>query len=674
MAGTAAFIAVSAADGRVNGFEILAIGTFAVLFGWIVYSFHLATLGWWRCRFGDPVTPPDLKESPQVASKALEPTSGPTSEPVSEPTTETTSSSTDRPVAVLMPIYNESPLRVMAGVEAMVASLRDADQLSRFEFYVLSDTTRYDVWLAEEQSWSALCGRNGDAVIHYRHRSKNTARKAGNIADFCRRWGGHHDYMIVLDADSLVDGGTMIEMADRMDADDRIGILQVPPRPIGRTSLFARLQQFSAAVYGRIFIEGFAVWSGRQGNYWGHNAIIRIAPFCDHCELPILPGSGPLGGEILSHDFVEAALMVRHGWKVVLAGDLGGSYEECPTTIMDYAIRDHRWCQGNLQHAKLLASEGFNPLSRSHFASGVMSYVASPIWMFFTLACIGALIWDRWRLAGGGSFLSSESSDAVPVDILPGSMIAIALFIVSMTLLMLPKAMAVSVHAADPAILNRGKLWRSALLEMISSILLSPIMAIYHTRFVISTLLGVTVRWNAQQRSEKGVSWSQAATNHWVATTIGVVATAGLWVLSPGLTLWFSPLLVGLWLSIPLAVAMGSPAVGRWLRNRGYLRIDEEILPPKIAVDCDQFEAEALQRSRPDADLFAEVIADPKFFALHRGIQQATQSDIPLDQNQTKAIEAALSAGGPTRIPNEIRRALLTDSDTLMALHLESQS
>lgn len=637
--GSVAFIAVSASNGNINPLEWISILTFTVLFGWIVFSFHLAALGWWRCQFiGDSKSANDTI-SPVAASPS------------------------EKPVAVLMPIYNESPTRVMAGVEAMIESLRQTGQGERFEFYVLSDTTKYDVWLSEELAWSDLRQRNSDADVHYRHRAKNTARKAGNIADFCRRWGGHHDYMIVLDADSLVTGTAMVAMADRMDADKKIGILQVPPRPIGRTSFFARLQQFSAAVYGRIFIEGFAAWSGKQGNYWGHNAIIRIAPFCEHCELPTLRGDGPLGGEILSHDFVEAALMVRNGWKVVLAGDLGGSYEECPTTIMDYAIRDHRWCQGNLQHAKLLVSEGFNPLSRSHFASGVMSYVASPIWMTFTLCCVGGLIWDRFR-----------RGEASPDSVMQGPPIAIGLFAASMTLLLLPKAMAVWVHASDPTILNRRKLWRSALLEIVASIALSPIMAIYHTRFVLSTLAGMTVRWNAQERNERGVSWSEAFRNHWATTLLGICVTAGLWMLSPGLTAWFSPLLIGLWLSIPLAVALGSPTLGTWLMEKDYLRIDEEVDPPAIQLDCDRFEQESLKRMSPQRDLFAEVISDPKFFALHRGIQQATQSDIPLDQNQTKAIEAALSAGGPMRIPQEVRRALLTDSDTLMALHLESQS
>lgn len=636
--GVAAFFAVAASNGNINPLEWLSIFGFAILFGWIVFSFVLAVVGWWRCRAGDRGNPavgdPDAKPSPS-----------------------------DKPTAVLMPIYNESPIRVIAGVEAMLESIRATEQTERFEFYILSDTTKYDVWLSEELAWSSLCQRHPDANVHYRHRAENTCRKAGNIADFCRRWGGHHDYMIVLDADSLVTGETMVEMVVRMDADHNIGILQVPPRPIGRTSLFARVQQFSAAVYGRIFIEGFAAWSGKQGNYWGHNAIIRIAPFCEHCELPTLRGEGPLGGEILSHDFVEAALMVRNDWKVVLAGDLGGSYEECPTTIMDYAIRDHRWCQGNLQHAKLLLSEGFNPLSRSHFASGVMSYVASPIWMAFTICCIGGLIWDRYQPV--------VAPESVRLD---GPLIAIGLFIASMLLLLLPKFLAVSVHASDQAILNREKLWRSTLLEIFASIALSPIMAIYHTRFVVSTLAGIAVRWNAQERNERGVTWAEAFSNHWTTTLLGIVATAGLWLLSPGLTLWFSPLLFGLLISIPLAVAMGSPALGMWLLRKGYLRIDEEVSPPTIQVDCERFERELQKRTSTKRDLFAEVISDPKFFALHRGIQQATQSDIPLDQNQTKAIEAALSAGGPSRIPHEVRRALLTDSDTLMALHLESQA
>ncbi|MCX7900639.1 MAG: glucans biosynthesis glucosyltransferase MdoH, partial [Methylocystis sp.] len=222
--------------------------------------------------------------------------------------------------------------------------------------------------------------------VFYRNRPENTARKSGNIADFCRQWGGRYRYMIVLDADSLMSGTTLIEMVRRMEADPRLALLQVPPVPVNRVSFFARMLQFASSLYGRMFAAGLAFWQQDTANFWGHNAIIRVRPFADHCGLPKLPGREPFGGDILSHDFVEAALLARAGWKVRLAWDLAGSYEEIPPTLIDYAKRDRRWCQGNLQHARLILAHGFKPLSRIHFAMGVMSYAASPLWLLFLIA------------------------------------------------------------------------------------------------------------------------------------------------------------------------------------------------------------------------------------------------------------------------------------------------
>lgn len=556
MMGVVTFYLIVDADHTIHILEGLSLGLFSILFGWIAFSFSLALEGF----FGRVGTPHDRGEQ-----HAAEPPS---------PQLRT---------AILMPVYNECPTRVFAAVAAMKEQLEQVDRSCEFDFFILSDSTDKDVWLEEEWCWSELTGRlqkfeptaarePGEVGVYYRHRSDNKARKAGNVADFCEHWGAQYRYMIVLDADSLMTAETMNEMVVRMDADVAIGILQVPPTPVGRRSLFARMQQFAAAVYGPMYAEGFHRFAGDHGNYWGHNAIIRTAAFMRHCSLPILEGEAPLGGEILSHDFVEAALMVRNGWKVKLANDLGGSYEECPTTILDFIKRDHRWCQGNLQHWQIMLAERIHPLTRMHFLSGILSYVAAPLWLAFLAASIAAaLINAHW---------SGESLAASSISL------ATALFIGSMALLLLPKVLAVISFTADPQRRKRlGGTFRiatSALVETILSTALAPLIAIFHSRCVISVLAGHNVQWTAQQRSETGVSWSEAFAQMGAVTLFGILSTAALALLQPAWLIWFSPLIVGWVFAIPLTVMLGSRNTGRRLARWGLLQIESERHPEPI--------------------------------------------------------------------------------------------
>jgi membrane glycosyltransferase len=273
--------------------------------------------------------------------------------------------------AVIMPVYNESTARTFAAVEAIRESV-DATGLGRhFDYFILSDSTNPDAWIAEERAFLALRGRLGaDSRVFYRHRPKNVSRKAGNIADWVTRWGGAYPHMLVLDADSLMSGDTIVRLAAAMEADPDSGIIQTLPLIINRNTLFARAQQFAARVYGPVIASGLSAWMGRDGNYWGHNAIIRTEAFAAHCGLPDLRGKPPLGGHILSHDFVEAALMRRAGWTVYMLPELSGSYEESPPSLIDLSARDRRWCQGNLQHARVIGATGLKLASRQHFATG----------------------------------------------------------------------------------------------------------------------------------------------------------------------------------------------------------------------------------------------------------------------------------------------------------------
>ena len=311
--------------------------------------------------------------------------------------------------ALLMPTYNEDPAPVFGAACAMMRDLHARGAGEAFDLFLLSDTTRADVWL-DEQALVEAARADPDigGRIFYRHRGRNLRRKAGNIADWVERWGGAYPFMLVLDADSLMQADCIIELARRMEADETLGILQTSPQLIGGATPLARVQQFASRVYGPVLSRGLRAWFGNAGNYWGHNAIIRTRAFADCGGLPELPGKPPFGGLILSHDFVEAAFVRRGGYAVRMADDLAGSFEHAPPNLIELAGRDRRWCQGNLQHARLLGTAGLHPLSRLHLFMGVMSYLASPLWLLFLLAGMSLALHaylvppdyflDRWSL------------------------------------------------------------------------------------------------------------------------------------------------------------------------------------------------------------------------------------------------------------------------------------
>ena len=283
----------------------------------------------------------------------------------------------ERPVltsrtAILSPIYNEAPGLLRARLHASWLSLRRTGLGDHFDMFVLSDTTNEDIQREEHRQIRGLRRRLGaEARVYYRHRRQNTDRKAGNMADWIRRFGGAYDLMVVLDADSLMEGETLVRLAAAMERHPEVGLIQTTPVVINRHSLFGRIEQFASRMYGPLLARGAAWWSDSQGNYWGHNAILRVKAMArTSAGLPHLPGRKPFGGDILSHDFVEAALLRRSGWEVRMAPTLGGSYEECPPTLADMIVRDRRWCQGNLQHVGVLRARGLAWVSRLHLIRG----------------------------------------------------------------------------------------------------------------------------------------------------------------------------------------------------------------------------------------------------------------------------------------------------------------
>ncbi|SVB05256.1 uncharacterized protein METZ01_LOCUS158110, partial [marine metagenome] len=310
--------------GGVTSLEIGIIGLFVPTFGWISLTLWNAVAGFTlQIAHLDPVS---LQRS---GMRAL------SDAPISSST------------ALVMPAHNEDPVRLMDGLAAVIHSLEDTGHTEHFDVHLLSDTTDTELALIEEGAFKDLRERvPRPGRLHYRRRTCNTERKAGNIADFCDKSGSGYDFMVVLDADSVMSGPTLVTLVREMEANPRAGLIQTVPIPSGQNTFFGRIIQFAGALYGPMFATGQAFWMADTANYWGHNAILRVQPFVDHARLPTLPGKPPLGGRILSHDFVEAALLRRAGWLTYLLPDLGGSYEEVPTNVLDYAKRDRRWAQG----------------------------------------------------------------------------------------------------------------------------------------------------------------------------------------------------------------------------------------------------------------------------------------------------------------------------------------
>ena len=351
--------------------------------------------------------------------------------------------------ALLMPTYNESPVRVTAGLQAIDELLRALGATDAFDIFMLSDTVEPEVWIAEEAAFLALRQRTGGhGRIFYRRRTQNTARKSGNIADWVTRFGGAYQQFLILDADSVMTGELLLHLVGAMESHPDVGLIQTLPVITGGATLFARLQQFAGRVYGPLIAHGLAWWHGAEGNYWGHNALIRTRAFAEQAGLPELRGRKPFGGHIMSHDFVEAALIRRGGWAVHMLPGLGGSYEECPPSLIDLAVRDRRWCQGNLQHAAVLPARGLRWISRLHLLTGIGSYLTAPLWLLFLLT--GILIALQARFVPPDYFPQGKS--LFPLWPVIDPVRAMWMFVGTMGLLLAPKllgAIVVMVHGRE---------------------------------------------------------------------------------------------------------------------------------------------------------------------------------------------------------------------------------
>ncbi len=520
--------------------------------------------------------------------------------------------------AVIMPIYNEDPSRVFGAVAAMIEDVRASGLIAHFDFFFLSDTTDVDVWVAEERAFYAMRAELPDDVrLYYRRRLKNTARKAGNIADFVTRWGAAYQHMLVLDADSLMTGGSIVGLAHAMENDPDAGIIQTLPLIINRNTLFARLQQFAARIYGPVIAEGLRLWMGRDGNYWGHNAIIRTRAFAAHCGMPDLKGRPPFGGHILSHDFVEAALIRRAGYAVYMVPGLVGSYEESPPSLIDLAARDRRWCQGNLQHSRIIGAKGFHWATRQHFATGIFSYIASPLWMMQLIVGITIVLQAKFIRP---EYFTSEFT-LFPAWPRFDAERSLALFAATMAILLAPKifGLIVALVRSDErrACGGGAKLTISFLVEVVMSALLAPIMMLIQTGAVLQILFGRDTGWKPQRRDDGSIPFLDIVRRHRSHVLMGAIAGVSAFLIATSLFAWMSPTILGLLLAIQISWASGQLSIGLWLKRRGILLTPEESSPPAIAEAANARTLALARRGLDEGAALDLIHADPMLRERH---------------------------------------------------------
>jgi membrane glycosyltransferase len=524
----------------------LLLAAFAIGSPWTVLGFWNSVIGLWLLHFhADPMT-----EVAPFAKAGDQPT------PITVKT------------AIFMTLRNEDPARAFLRMRTIKESVDATGEGAHFSYFILSDTNKTDVAAAEEaatEAWKAAVGPADAARIIYRRRTDNTGYKAGNVRDFCDRWGKDFELMLPLDADSLMSGPTIVKLVRMMQAYPKLGILQSLVVGMPSESAFARIFQFGMRHGMRSYTMGQAWWVGDCGPFWGHNALVRIKPFVEQCHLPILPGTPPLGGHVLSHDQVEATLMRRAGFEVRVLPVEMESWEENPPTMLDFAQRDVRWCQGNMQYIKLLDLPGLKPMSRFQLVWAILMFLGLPAWTFM-IAMLPVLGWQHWSV----------------YDFPHG--LAIFLYVAFFLMYLSPK-----IAGLLDAVLTKDGVARyggglrfaaSAAIELVFSFLQGAVSTIRTTIFMLGLPFGKSVVWGGQSRDAYGISWPTAFQNLWPQTLFGVVVCGLMYLIEPQLFWWSLPLTLGYLVAMPFAVLTANPALGRWMKRAGLAGIPEDFAPP----------------------------------------------------------------------------------------------
>ncbi len=534
-----------------NGWlQVGQLALFGLLSAWVVTGFVTALMGFWVSLRGDAHT----LSAAAVRNHPMNP---------------------DARTAIIMPICNEDVATVFAGLRATCESLAATGHASQFDVFVLSDSYDAAIASAEKSAWedlrAALAVHPGlpQIEVYYRLRTRRTHRKAGNVADFCRRWGNDYRYMVVLDADSVMSGSCLVSMVKLMEANPKAGIVQTATQAIGHATLHARAQQFGSRVTGRLFTLGMQFWQLGESHYWGHNAIIRVEPFMKHCALAPINGTGGMSGSIMSHDFVEAALMRRAGYQVWLVSDLTGSYEQQPPDLLSELQRDRRWCQGNLQNSRLMAEPGIHRVHRTMFAIGAMSYLSAPLWLAFLT--IGTALW-------------AADANAVPSWLAAPDELR-RLWMWTLTMLFMPRVLgllAVFLKGEQKSFGGTVALLGSSVVETVLAVTQAPIRMLAHSLFVLVALTGLKLEWKSPPREANGVTWHDALARLAPMTVVMGLLGLGVAAINVNALIWLAPVALPLLLAVPLTVATSHVSLGTWMRSRGVMLIPEESWSPAV--------------------------------------------------------------------------------------------
>lgn len=525
--------------------DILILIAFAFGAPWTVLGFWNAVIGFWLLHRG----PNALAEVAPFAA------AGETDAPLTIRT------------AILMTLRNEDPARAFARLRVVKSSIDATGQGAAFDYFVLSDTNDDAVGQREAELAAAFAAEIGDPLrVTYRRRTDNTGFKAGNVRDFLERWGERYELMLPLDADSLMSGRTIVSHVRMMQAWPKLGILQSLVVGMPSESGFARIFQFGMRAGMRSYTMGQAWWVGDCGPFWGHNALVRIAPFRDQCHLPVLPGGPPLGGHVMSHDQVEATLMRRAGYEVRVHPEECESWEENPPTMLEFARRDLRWCLGNLQYVKLLDIPGLQPMSRFQLVWAILMFLGLPAWTLM-IALLPVKVWEDAGLANYPSTLAAT------------------LYVVFFAMYLSPKlaGMLDILMSAESSARYGGRLRFAigAVIEIVFSFLQGAVSSFRTTIFMIGLAFGkAKIGWNGQARDAHALSLPTAFAGLWPHLVFGVVVCGLLWLLSPTVLIWSLPLTAGYLLAIPFAMFTAAPFWGRFLKRSGLCGIPEDIAEP----------------------------------------------------------------------------------------------
>ena len=539
--------ALALAPGGLGAVDLILIWLFALTLPWQVIGFWNAAIGFLIMRFArDPVA--------AVLPAAARVTGA-------EPITAST--------AILLCIRNEMPERAARHLEPLLAGLAGSGFAAQFHIYVLSDTDDCAIAAQEEARFDAMAAEwSGSVAFTYRRRALNRGFKAGNIEEFCDRWGARHDLAVTLDADSIMPAAAVLKMVRIMQAAPEIGILQGLVIGAPSKSAFARVFQFGMRLGMRSYTIGSAWWQADCGPYWGHNGVLRLAPFMAHCRLPQLAAKGPLGGAILSHDQIEAVLMRRAGFEVRVLPQEDLGFEENPPTLIEFLRRDQRWCQGNMQYLGFLDLPGLRPVSRYQLVFAILMFVGSPAWIgLFTLATLALA-----AAPTPGEFIA------------PGA--GLAVFVCVLAMWFAPKIATVidilSRRAARRAFGGGLRFAAGVAVETVFTLLLLPIMWLRHTVVMAGLLFGRTIDWKTQVRDGHAVAWADAARDLWPQTVLGLAALALLAATHPAAIPYALLIAGGLALAIPFAVVTSSSISGEILAATGIGRLPEETAPPDV--------------------------------------------------------------------------------------------